>query len=213
MRKIDHLFDLRRHRRHRFESLKDNGTSIKASINSTLQCVHRTSILTISTAKVTTASMEELSPTTAVLDREHQNRVQSRLCALPEEVIVEIMYQMREADLYFMRYVSHLFFKLFGEKRFRIFRGRWDTSDFSFSRHQGCACQREVQLKLQRSSLLSATRAPQSLFKASHANLCQPCLQRVPDITELKLHLARYEEKLWCSGCRKEHQRLWFSRD
>ncbi|KAL3303645.1 hypothetical protein RB213_001018 [Colletotrichum asianum] len=47
---------------------------------------------------------------TAVLDREHQNRVQSRLCALPEEVIADIMYQMREADLYFIRHVSHVVF-------------------------------------------------------------------------------------------------------
>ncbi|KAH0443091.1 hypothetical protein CcaCcLH18_01204 [Colletotrichum camelliae] len=162
---------------------------------------------------MTTTSMEDPSVTTAVLDREHHNRVQSRLCALPEEVIMDIMYQMREADLYFMRQVSHLFFRLFREKRFRRFRDNWEPDHFHFSRHQGCTCQKEVQHKLQRLVLLSTSRAPQFLLKASHANLCQPCLQRIPDRTELELHLARFEEKLWCSGCREEHQRLWFSRE
>ncbi|KAK2760439.1 hypothetical protein CKAH01_16533 [Colletotrichum kahawae] len=144
---------------------------------------------------MTTTSMEEPSLTTAVLDREHQNRVQSRLCALPEEVIVEIMYQMREADLYFIRHVSHLFFGLFRGKRFWRFGGDWIPSRFIFSRHEGCTCQMEVQVKLLRSSL------------------CQPCQQRIPDRTELDLNLARFEEKLRCSGCGEEHQRLWFSRE
>ncbi|KAE9580069.1 hypothetical protein CGMCC3_g3775 [Colletotrichum fructicola] len=53
---------------------------------------------------MTTTGTKESSLMTAVLDREHQNRVQSRLCALPEEVIADIMYQMREADIYYIRH-------------------------------------------------------------------------------------------------------------
>ncbi|CAI0650695.1 unnamed protein product [Colletotrichum noveboracense] len=162
---------------------------------------------------MTTTSTKESSLMTAVLDREHENRVQSRLCALPEEVIADIMYQMREADLYFIRHVSHLFFRLFGEKRFSKFRSDRPPYRFHFSGHEGCTCQQEVQFKLLRLVLMSAARAPHFLFKASHANLCQPCLQRIPDRTELELHLARFVEKLRCSGCGEEHQRLWFSRE
>ncbi|KAF0327921.1 hypothetical protein GQ607_004752 [Colletotrichum asianum] len=36
----------------------------------------------------------------AVFDREHRNRVQSRLCALPEELVLDIMSSMRLTELY-----------------------------------------------------------------------------------------------------------------
>ncbi|KAF5491077.1 hypothetical protein CGCF413_v010904 [Colletotrichum fructicola] len=57
-----------------------------------------------------------------VFDREHRNRLQSRICALPEELVLEIMSCMRLTELYLTRQVSHLFFRLSGAIPFRELR-------------------------------------------------------------------------------------------
>lgn len=92
--------------------------------------MHQTSFSQSSTAEMATISREQTyaenhpsTPSTGlmmtVFHREQQNRLQSRLCALPEELVLEIMFNMRLAELYLTRQVSHLFFRLCRTMRFR----------------------------------------------------------------------------------------------
>lgn len=92
--------------------------------------MHQTSFSQSSTAEMATISREltyaenpSSTPATGlmmtVLNREQQNRLQSRLCALPEELVLRIMFHMRLAELYLTRQVSHLFFRLCRTMRFR----------------------------------------------------------------------------------------------
>lgn len=122
----------------------------------------------------------------------------SRLCQLPEELLIHIMRDLDTPSLLCLRRTSQQFMRIFGDRKFEEYHG--DRNLAPWQSENAKAIGSRKQLRIFREQI-------------GRDRLCQTCISaRTGPNSKMNAYQARSEELLHCSGCAVDHPSCAFSR-